>query len=151
MSPKDRARIFRLVIIPLFVFIGGAFLVVTVACLHPLYFSIGAGTAFAILFPLYRIKRRATEKKESQRGWRVGHFGRDSMFYDELVDGSWQRLQIDGEMLTGRAHHIIYFATEAEWMNYPAWAQNRRDEIISRIKSEFREPDYEYWRPETTQ
>ena len=51
---------------------------------------------------------------------------------------------LDGEMLIGRAHHVIYFANPAEWRIYPEWAQGRREEIIGRIKSEFREPDYEY-------
>ncbi|MES2477299.1 MAG: hypothetical protein V4640_16050 [Verrucomicrobiota bacterium] len=76
--------------------------------------------------------------------WRVGHRGRDSMYYEELHGGIWERIDIDGEMLMGRAHHVIYFATAPAWNAYPAWAQGRRDEIISRIKSQFREPDYEY-------
>jgi hypothetical protein len=47
-------------------------------------------------------------------------------------------------MLTGRAHHVICFAAEETWQRYPEWARHRRDEIIVRIKSSFREPDYEY-------
>jgi hypothetical protein len=76
--------------------------------------------------------------------WRVGHTGRDMMYYEENHDGIWQRIAIDGEMLTGRAHHIIFFANEETWQRYPEWARHRRHEIISRIKSQFREPDYEY-------
>jgi hypothetical protein len=79
-----------------------------------------------------------------QRGWRVGHQGRDQMYYEELRDGSWERIDIDGEMLMGPAHHVIYFAAPERWRAYPAWARERRDEIIARITSEFREPDYEY-------
>lgn len=77
-------------------------------------------------------------------GWRVGHHGRDMMYYEERHGRSWQRIDISGEMLTGRAHHVIYFADEAAWRGYPEWARHRRDEIIARIKSRFREPDYEY-------
>jgi hypothetical protein len=79
------------------------------------------------------------------RGWRVGHRGRDQMYYEELRDGVWKRIDIDGEMLMGRAHHVIYFASPERWREYPPWASQRRDEIIARIKSEFREPDYEYY------
>jgi hypothetical protein len=79
-----------------------------------------------------------------QRGWRVGHQGRDRMYYEELRDGAWERIDIDGEMLMGRAHHVIYFASPEQWLRYPVWARGRRDEIIARITSEFREPDYEY-------
>ena len=78
------------------------------------------------------------------RDWRVGHRGRDGMYYEELKGGTWQRIDIDGEMLTGRAHHVIYFASPEAWQCYPEWARHRRDEIIARIKSEFRPPDYEY-------
>lgn len=80
----------------------------------------------------------------SSRRWRVGHTGRDMMYYEELLDGEWQRIEVQGEMLMGRAHHVIYFASPDEWLRYPAWAHDRRDAIIARIKSEFREPDYEY-------
>lgn len=81
---------------------------------------------------------------ERSRGWRVGHQGRDRMYYEELRNGRWERLDIDGEMLMGRAHHVIYFASGAQWLRYPAWARDRRAEIIARVTSEFREPDYEY-------
>jgi len=75
--------------------------------------------------------------------WRVGHQGRDRMYYEELHGGAWERIDIDGEMLMGRAHHVIYFASPERWLEYPEWARGRRDEIIARITSEFREPDYE--------
>ena len=81
---------------------------------------------------------------DERRGWRVGHTGRDQMYYEEQHRGAWERIDVDGEMLTGRAHHVIYFAAPARWLAYPSWARDRRDEIIARITSEFREPDYEY-------
>ncbi|MEQ1748565.1 MAG: hypothetical protein ABL974_04040 [Prosthecobacter sp.] len=76
--------------------------------------------------------------------WRVGHSGRDMMYYEEKIAGAWQRIDIDGEMLIGRAHHVIYFASAERWQSYPEWAQQRRSEIMQRVMSEFREPDYEY-------
>jgi hypothetical protein len=76
--------------------------------------------------------------------WRVGHTGRDMMYYEEMHGGEWRRIKIDGEMLTGRAHHVIYFANAERWRSYPEWARHRREEIITRIKSQFREPEYEY-------
>jgi hypothetical protein len=84
------------------------------------------------------------ESAGSRTTWRVGHTGRDEMYYEELVGGSWARIRISGEMLMGRAHHVIYFASPHAWRNYPDWARARREEIIARIKSEFRAPDYEY-------
>ncbi len=66
------------------------------------------------------------------------------MYYEESVRGEWRRLRLDGEMLMGRAHHVIYFGTRDQWSRGPEWARGRRDEIIARIKSSFPIPDYEY-------
>ena len=81
---------------------------------------------------------------ETERGWRVGHRGRDCMFYEERIGGVWQRIDLSGEMLMGRAHHVIYFPTAEAWTKLPEWARHRREEILARIQSEFREPDYDY-------
>lgn len=81
---------------------------------------------------------------QAAREWRVGHQGRDRMYYEEQHHGIWKRIDIDGEMLIGTAHHVIYFASPEQWQSYPDWARHRREEIIARIKSEFRPPDYEY-------
>lgn len=89
--------------------------------------------------------KEAAESKVLDRGWRVGHRGRDSMFYEEFREGAWHQITIDGEMLMGLAHHVIYFLSPEKWSDYPDWAGGRRDEIIARIKSEFTEPDYEYY------
>ena len=62
------------------------------------------------------------------------------MFYDELRNGTWCRVVIDGGMLVGKAHHVIYFGS----LDLPDWAQERRAEIVARIKSEFCPPGYEY-------
>ncbi|GEM_PF-6312952 len=90
--------------------------------------------AGVILFVIVRTGFRASTSRH--RGWRVGHVGRDGMYYEELVDGKWQRIPIDGEMLVGPAHHIIYFASEEARQEYPAWARDRRPEIVARIKTE---------------
>ena len=79
-----------------------------------------------------------------QRGWRTGHLGRDRLYYEERRGGAWQRIEIDGEMLMGRPHHVIHVPSPERWRAGPEWARGRRDEILARIRSEFREPDYEY-------
>jgi hypothetical protein len=49
-------------------------------------------------------------------------------------------MRIDGEMLMGRPHHVIYLGST----RFPDWAQGRREEIIGRINAGFPVPDYEY-------
>ena len=75
--------------------------------------------------------------------WRVGHRGRDSMYYEELVEGEWRRLDLGGEMGV-QPHHIIYFGSKEQWRLGPEWTHGRRSEIISRIKSAFPIPEYGY-------
>lgn len=82
--------------------------------------------------------------------WRVGHHGRDGVYYEERHFGVWRRIEIEGEMLTGRAHHVLYFRSPARWREYPDWARERRDEIIARVKSALRPPEYEYDEPTAT-
>lgn len=101
-----------------------------------------AGTPVARPPPAAAATRSAMSDRE--RGWRVGHRGRDLMVYEEWRDGAWQRIDISGEMLIGDAHHAIYFASPQRWLEYPEWARHRRDEIMARIKSAFRPPDYTY-------
>ena len=80
-----------------------------------------------------------------QTEWRVGHIGRDTMFYEELHEGNWRRLPIDGEVrFGGVAHHVIWLRSERIWQSYPAWARERRSEIVARIVERFAEPGYEY-------
>lgn len=100
--------------------------------------------------PPFTAEKARPVARDVGRGWRVGHTGRDQMYYEEKRDGGWQRIEISGEMLTGRAHHVICFRSHEHWLEYPDWARHRREEIIARIKSEFREPDYEYHEPATT-
>ena len=80
----------------------------------------------------------------AERNWRAGHEGRDPVYYEEFHHGVWRRLAIGGEILSGRAHHVLYFGARAAWSAQPEWARARRDEIIARIKSVFAIPDYEY-------
>jgi hypothetical protein len=128
--------IFRYIILPLAVLGIACFLFWESAKRYPVY----AFSAVAIWIGVVLIRAQLHKKRDRHRGWRVGHVGRDSMFYEEFTDGAWHRIEIDGEMLVGKAHHVIYFAS----LKYPAWARERRDEIIARIKSEFHPPQYEY-------
>lgn len=86
---------------------------------------------------------RSSDRK---RGWRVGHQGRDSMFYDELIDGHWERIQIDGEMQGGDGdpQHVVWFPTEDQWAMLPRWTEGRREQILNRVQGELRPPRYEY-------
>jgi hypothetical protein len=95
--------------------------------------------------PLALARAKDGNGRDGEEEWRVGHTGRDCMYYEEYREGRWERIEISGEMLMGPAHHVIYFASREQWKAYPEWARGRRSEIIARIKSRFAPPDYEYY------
>lgn len=77
--------------------------------------------------------------------WRVGHEGKDDLYYEEWIDGGWKRLLVSGELSLGPTHHLVFVDSESSWQQYkPAWARDRRAEIIARIKRSCPEPRYEY-------
>lgn len=108
--------------------------------------AFGVGHFIALMFFVFSGEAAAGGRTASlEPGWRVGHSGRDMMYYEEARDDRWERIEISGEMLMGPAHHVIYFDSPEAWeKRVPDWARRRRDEIIARIKSAFRPPDYEY-------
>lgn len=85
-----------------------------------------------------------SRRQDVKRGWRVGHRGRDEMYYEEMVGGRWERIPIDGEMLCGEAHHVIYFPSRERWATLPEWTRGRQREIVARIKQAFAPPGYEH-------
>ncbi len=111
-----------------------------------LFGAFATGHFIALLFFVFSGDAAAGGRTASlEPDWRVGHSGRDMMYYEEARDGRWERIEISGEMLMGPAHHVIYFDSPAEWeKRVPEWARGRRSEIIARIRSAFRPPDYEY-------
>lgn len=84
------------------------------------------------------------KRKEEKQGWRVRRKGRGGISYEQKVEGKWEQIEVDGELLLGKINLVLYFETEIGWTKYPKWAQNR-NEILSRIKSKFppKTTDYE--------
>lgn len=98
----------------------------------------GAFILFLIVIGLAR--EHLIRKMNERRGWRVGSTGRDTIFYDEKVNGEWKRITIYAEMLIGKVRRLIYLSS----IEFPEWARSREDEIFARIKSEYPPPRYAY-------
>lgn len=77
---------------------------------------------------------------DRRRGWRVALRGRGDIIYDEFRDGVWQRINVPGEILAGSPGRLIYITR----MPLPSWAAGRRHEIVSRIQSRLRPPEFVY-------
>jgi len=81
------------------------------------------------------------------RGWMILGHGRDEIAYVERGKG---RIVFYAELMgRGRIIRILYLPGEDDWnAKTPSWAQNRRDEIVKRIKQVCPESRYEYRRSE---
>jgi len=78
------------------------------------------------------------------RGYRVVRTGRDSICYQELVDGQLRKLIVDGELMA-RAPHALYIPSDSEWQaTTPDWARDRKGEIVARVKEELGAKRYQF-------
>ncbi len=78
-------------------------------------------------------------------GWYVEHNGRCGIFYYELYSLKIKKIFIDGEILIGIPSYVLYIPNDDDWLNnYPNWASSKKEEIIKRIKTKFKEPEYSY-------
>ncbi len=83
-----------------------------------------------------------TNYKAKKRGWRIKKVGNSSQQYVEL-DGNnnWRSITFECKMYADDVprHAII---VSKDWEKYPEWAQARKSEILTRIKSVLKEPEY---------
>ncbi len=135
-EPSLMKAILRHIVLPLMSWFFLILIGIATAREYPARFS-----AFILcLIVIGLIRERLIRARNERRGWRVGSSGRDTMFYDEKVDGEWKRITIYAEMLVGKVDRLIYLSS----IEFPEWAKSREDEIIARIKSEYPPPQYEY-------
>ena len=79
-----------------------------------------------------------------KRGWKIKSSGDSKKMYAELSsENAWRSITFEWKMYAkGVTRHAIII--DKDWSCYPKWAQERRDEILSRLKSELKEPTYTF-------
>lgn len=79
-------------------------------------------------------RKRALMRRGFHPGRRVGaHWN-----YEELRDGVVVSLELPLEY-TGRGEYDIHIPSEHDWLaGMPAWARDRRDEIVERLAASFK-------------
>jgi hypothetical protein len=81
-----------------------------------------------------------------KREWNAYTIGRSELKYFEIKDRKKLEISIDAELAIGNAQHIFYFPSEEEWdRKYSKYFQNRREEILQRIKQIFPPDRNEYF------
>jgi hypothetical protein len=83
-----------------------------------------------------------TKYISTKRGWKIIKSGNSSKMYSELDENNnWRSITFECKMYSKDVpRHAITISSD--WSNYPEWAQERKDEIRSRLKSVLKEPAY---------
>ena len=92
-----------------------------------------------VVLILINTRTRYTDKS---RGWKVKKNGNSFQIYSELdKDNNWRSISFECKMYSKDVprHSIII---NKDWTIYPEWAQLRKDEILSRLRSVLKEPTY---------
>lgn len=78
-------------------------------------------------------------EKAGTAAWRCRIEGRDSLLYEEQVDGGWRQLSFRSEQLsTTSPHHALMLESAAAWLrDRPPWARTRREQILGRLRIGF--------------
>ncbi len=82
--------------------------------------------------------------KENKRKWKIRNGDNYTREYLELDEnGVWRRISFTCESYKKNfPRHVIYI--RKNWENYPEWTNKRKEEILSRLKSVLKEPEYTY-------
>ncbi|MEJ1973879.1 MAG: hypothetical protein WDM96_15875 [Lacunisphaera sp.] len=76
------------------------------------------------------------ETRENRRGWRLGRDTWGVRYEEKTKEGVWDSLLIRAT-LRGHSFGEAHVPLDAVWdPRFPAWAHGRREEIVSRIRSE---------------
>ena len=82
-----------------------------------------------------------TNYKDQKRGWKVKKEGNGNQKYLELDGNNWRSITFNCEMYSnGAPRHTIIISKD--WGTYPDWAQAKKNEIITRLRSVLKEPEY---------
>jgi len=82
--------------------------------------------------------------KEKKRKWKIRKGDSNTREYLELDEyGIWRHISFTCEHYAKDVpRHLLY--VKKNWDVYPEWAQLRKDEIIERLRSVLKEPEYTF-------
>jgi len=101
---------------------------------------IGGAVLGALTYFLFGMFRRATLRKRelSRRGYYTGRRIGTHWVYDELQAGVIESIELPLNY-AGRGEYVIHVPGPQDWCTVmPAWARDRRDEIIERLATVFK-------------
>jgi len=95
---------------------------------------------FAAISLVTAFSHRRSE--EERRGWRIRCEVAGRWAYEEKIDGTWSGFTFDELGDYRESPYVIDVRDSARWEACPAWARERRQQILARIASQLRPPHY---------
>lgn len=82
--------------------------------------------------------------KENKRKWKIRKGDNYTRKYLELDEnGTWRNISFACESyMKNVPRHALYI--RKNWDDYPDWAHSRKEEILGRLKSVLKEPEYTF-------
>jgi hypothetical protein len=90
-----------------------------------------------VLAEAWRVRRR-----NEKRGWRVQCASPVGWAYEEMRDGVWEGITFPELGDYRESPHVIDLGAAPKWTAYPDWMRERREEILTRVRSELKRPHY---------
>ena len=91
--------------------------------------------SLVLLVVAFQVASHAKRAQEEQRGWRLRFSADEARYEEKKEDGLWAGIVIE-TVRRGHGIHGLRLRSDSRWLSYPAWAADRKSEIISRLKEE---------------
>ncbi len=105
---------------------------------YPRYVQASAALFVLFVFGSAWLRGRRNER----RGWRVTCASPVGWAYEEKRDGVWEGITFPELGDFREPPHVIDLGAASKWEAHPAWMRDRRDEIITRVRSELKRPQF---------
>jgi hypothetical protein len=96
----------------------------------------------AIGFLLIALLVASGSHQDKKRGWRVRCVVSGKWAYEEFREGKWDGIIFEVVTDFREPGQILDIRNVERWNVFLAWARERRDEIITRVKSRLHAPTY---------
>lgn len=83
------------------------------------------------------VASKVKNAREEARGWRLRFVSGGCRYEEKNECAAWIGIEIEG-IFCGHVVRDLRFKSPTSWEKYPAWAAQRRTEIVTRVRKEYR-------------
>jgi hypothetical protein len=101
-----------------------------------------AVAAAALLFLAPFVRRWLENWEDEKQGWRLRRVVAGRWAYEEKMDREWVGIPFEEPLEFRGPPYVIVAPSVDTWRTFPAWALERRVEIIGRVQSGMKSRNY---------